>query len=114
MPSREIIYGGDDNRLEFTVTKEADGTALDLTNMDIVWGFGDDPTSTPILTKSTANTGEIDVVDAVGGRFDVILIPSDTDGLSGKLYYHEVELTDVNGKEFTVFGENVHVRPTMV
>lgn len=109
----DAIFAGDDTRLEFTVYKP-DGTAQDLTGMDIVWGLGDRPTSSPTLTKSTANTGEIDVVDAANGRFDVILVSSDTAGLAEKVYYHEVELTDANGNEFTVFEGNVRIRATMV
>lgn len=107
------IYAGDDARLEFTVTA-ADGSALDLTNMDIVWGLGDSPTAPTTITKASTNTGEIDVVDAANGRFDVILVPSDTADLGGASYYHEAELTDTNGEEFTVFDGSLYIKLTLV
>lgn len=107
------IFEGDDDNLEFTVTK-SDGSALDLTNMTVVWGLGDSPSGNPTLTKSTANTGEIDVVDAVNGRFDVLLVSSDTDGLGGASHYHEVEITDTNDDDFTVFEGRLYIKPTMV
>lgn len=107
------IFSGDDVRLEFTVTAD-DGTALDLTNMSIEWGLAKSPASSLILTKSSTTVGEIEVVDAVSGRFDVILVPADTVDLGSKSLYHEVELTDVGGSEFTVFNGRLYVRETLV
>lgn len=108
------IYAGDDEELEFTVYKE-DGSTQDLTGMTINWGLGGGPNTSAVLTKSTANTGEITIVGpAADGRFDVILVPTDTAELAGDIYYHEVELTDSNGKTFTVFDGHLRIKPAMI
>lgn len=106
------LYAGDDDRLEFTIT-QSDGSALDLTNMSIVWQLADRAAGPALITKDSANAGEIAVVDTVGGRFDVLLDPADTADLSGS-FYHEVELTDVDGNEFTVFDGRLFIKPTLV
>jgi hypothetical protein len=108
------IYTGDDERLEFTVYQSDGSTALDLAGMDIVWEFSKYVTQEALITKDSANSGEIDVVDAANGRFDVILNPTDTADLERRSYYHEVELTDGNGKQFTVFTGSIAVELTLV
>lgn len=110
----DSFFAGDDGEIEFTVYQADGSTELDLTDMTIEWALGTGTTDPALLTKSTANTGEITVVNATGGRFDVVLVPGDTDTLGGKAYYHEVELTDVNGKQFTVFSGYLAIEETLV
>lgn len=106
-------YSGDDDPLEFTIYQPDGETPLDLTNMGVTWALGDRVSGPTHVTKTTANTGEIAIVDAAGGRFDVLLDSADTADLSGS-YYHEVEVTDVDDNDFTVFADGIYIKATLV
>lgn len=110
----EEIFAGDDSTLEFTVYQSDETTPLDLTNVDIIWALSTHPSETALVTKDSTNTGEINIVNATEGRFDVLLVPSDTSGLDGREYYQEVELTDANDKQFTVFDGELKVKETLI
>jgi hypothetical protein len=106
------MYAGDDKRLEVTVLDE-DDVAVSLSGaLEIRWKLAKSPRSTIIASHSIAD-GNVSIIDAAAGRFNVLIDPADTESLSG-LYYHEAELTDSSGNVGTCMAGTVTIRPTLI
>lgn len=74
----------------------SDGTAKDISGMDISFALADYPGDTPIVTKTDADGGT-EITDGTGGTLQVTLDPSDTESLGspeGQDFHYEIELTD--------------------
>lgn len=110
--SRNIThYEGDSLTLEVT-TKMPDGSRVDLTNSDIQWVLAKSAADTPELSKDTASGG-IEVVDGPNGEFNVTVDAGDTEGLVGE-YYHEAEIRDSAGNEFTIFVGTILIEESAI
>jgi hypothetical protein len=106
------MYAGDDKRLEVTVLDE-DGVAVTLAGAQAIkWKLAKSPRSAVIASHSLVD-GNVSVIDAAAGRFNVLIDPADTESLSG-LYYHEAELTDSAGNVGTCMAGTVTIRPTLI
>ncbi|QSG06391.1 hypothetical protein [Halapricum desulfuricans] len=110
--SRNIThYAGDSLTLRVT-TKEEDGSRVDLTSTEIEWVLAESVSSTPDVVKGTS-TGGITITDAVNGEFEIDLVPADTEALVGS-YYHEAELRDAVGNEFTIFVGDITIKESAI
>jgi len=106
------IFAGDDDRLEITV-RTASGDPVSLTGVSLVWALARSSRKTPELIKRSADSG-IEVIDAEGGRCDVILDAADTADLGGLTYYHELQLEDADGKLTTTALGELTIRPAVI
>lgn len=96
----ETIYANNSHILEFTITDKDVNPAgpLNVTSINVRWALSrlnSDGTysKTPVITKSSLVSGEIEKVDPANGVVDVILTEDDTEKLSGK-YHQELEIVD--------------------
>lgn len=92
------LTAGDTVQINFTV-KDRNGDVKDITAISARWALADDRGGSKVLEKST--TDGIQVTDAANGELQIELLPSETDGFSGS-YYHELEITDSDGRVSTV------------
>ena len=92
------LFSGDTKYLHVDLT-DSNGEAVDLTGMAIKWGVKKNVRTATIFLKTTP-TG-IDIPDPLNGRFTVKIHPLDTATLSG-VFYHEAQITDVEGNVSTV------------
>lgn len=102
------IFESDDVGVQFTTTTTA-GAAYDLTNATINWNLSLRPGSTPLIEKSTSNSGQITVKSpATDGIFTVNLIGTDTNGMAGR-YYHEAQVIDSSGTARVVASGEAYI-----
>lgn len=104
MSSDFTMYAGDTKNIEITVTDESN-VAVNLTDAEIFWQMARVIGAVPSVLSKEIGAG-LTVVDAVTGRFDILLDPSDTEGLSG-VYHHEVRMIDGDGKVSTILQGTV-------
>jgi hypothetical protein len=90
-----LYFSGDALRLEITVQNgDAVGSpVLDLTPFtEITWALAKKQGAVPLVTKTlTGGPTQIDPIDLVNGRIDVLINNVDTAALKGTLY-HELQL----------------------
>lgn len=91
-----LYFSGDALRLQITVRNgDAVGSpVLDLTPFtEIIWALARKQGQPPLFTKAlTAGPTQIDPIDLVNGRIDVLIGNADTAALKG-VFYHELQLT---------------------
>lgn len=97
-----FMRSGDTKKIDFTVD-ELDGAGdvtgqVNLTGATIKWKAFD-TSGVEKISKDTASG--ISLIDAVGGKFEVLLDPGDTAALEGT-FLHEAEMTDASGNVSTV------------
>jgi hypothetical protein len=92
---------GDTKRLEVTVRDEA-GAIVNITSASIRWWMAKTVNATAFTLQKAVGSG-VTVVDAAAGRFDVLLVATDTRTLTPGAYYHECEVVDSGGQVSTVF-----------
>ncbi|WP_018933279.1 BppU family phage baseplate upper protein [Gracilibacillus lacisalsi] len=98
------LISGDSMKLTVTVT-ESDGSIVDLTNATAIkFGFSG------VLKE--LGTG-ITVIDAIGGVFEVELLPADTEATSGN-YPYECKLTDSTGRVSTVLNGLMIIKKSVI
>ena len=85
-------FAGDDTDI-FIRVLGYDGLPLDLTDCLLSWGLGDVNTSPALLTKTSADPAEIEILDTAGGEIAVHLDPPDTRYLAGH-FRHELKIRD--------------------
>lgn len=92
MPDDPIeIIGGDTVNIPYSITDE-DGTPVDITSATIVWTLAEfEAPETAVVTKSTANQGEI-IFRGNTGEFFVQLLPADTQSKHG-LFIYQITVT---------------------
>lgn len=94
-----IVYAGNAHEFQFVVTDQdtpgspvknitGQGARFALSKFKADGTYG----TTPVLTKDSANVGEITITDAVNGELSVFLDEGDTALLGGHDYYVELEL----------------------
>lgn len=89
------MFEGDTHTLEVTVRDEAGGV-VDITGVDILWWMAKSNKSVlpaDIYIEKEVGLG-ITIVNGPAGRFNVLILPVDTEGRGGKSYYHEAEIDD--------------------
>ncbi|MFP5223088.1 MAG: hypothetical protein ACLGSA_12430 [Acidobacteriota bacterium] len=96
--SNFTMTAGDAKEIEIPVVDET-GAVMDLTGATVRWGLFT-IAGANLLEKSTATSG-VSVDAPTTGEVVVTLNPLDTAGRSG-LFRHECEVTDTNGKPYTV------------
>ena len=94
------MKAGSTTLFRFTA-REDDGTIIPLTGVEIVWLLARSKDSTPLLEKNTLD-GEVVIVDAAAGRFNVELTREETAAFSGQ-YYHEAKIV-IWPKIWTVYS----------
>ncbi len=105
------FYAGNSRTLRFTVIdKDADPEAAkDLSGLVMKWALvrmaNGKYLKTPVLEKSSATAGHMDMSSAASGVVDVILSDADTDALLGDFWY-ELEAFDSgsNSSEVVAVG----------
>lgn len=100
-----LYFSGDALRLEITVRNgdAAGAPVLDLTPFtEITWALAKKQGQAPLFTKTlSGGPTQIDPVDLVNGRIDVLIQNNDTASLAGE-YYHELQLSP--GPNTPMFG----------
>src|SRR5262245_56542261 len=86
------MFAGDSKTLRVTVKDDA-GQPVDLANAEIRFEMARYAGSAPLVVKSLGDG--ITIIDQSAGRFDVALLPADTEELRG-CYYYEAELTNLD------------------
>jgi len=107
MSDLPVLNVGDADVLSFT-HEDSDGNAIDIANYTIKWALSKTPQDDAKLTKETGGSG-ISITDSSAGKYDVTIDNGDTTGFGGRVYYHEVELTDGNGDKTTGFSDWIKV-----
>jgi hypothetical protein len=100
------MYDGDTKVLVVTVTN--DGSPVDLTGATVRWIARG---KTMIEKSSQDNT--INISKPLDGEFMVVINPEDTMGYHGK-YYHEAEVTNINGDVSTVLTGYITVKQSYI
>jgi len=99
------IWAGDDKALVFKVRGVSD-----LISASAIWAVSLSPGSAKVIEKKSIIAGEI-TID--GTNVIVTLTPADTADLAPGGYYHELEITDGDGKISTVATGLMAVQPTL-
>ncbi|MFW6029665.1 MAG: hypothetical protein ACOCRO_05360 [Halanaerobiales bacterium] len=100
-----IMYRDSDQILEFEVID-----VESLNDAFIKWQMASSIDGTPILTKTSDDSSEIEID---GNIFKVIITPEDNKDLEIEDYYHEARITDGTGKTRPVANGRVSVRDTL-
>lgn len=96
------MFNGESKLIECTITEE--GSAADLSNSTIFWGFKD------VVKK----VGEgITLTDPTSGKFQIKLDPVDTENVTGT-YSHECLIKDTQGNESVVFQGIIKVKKRLL
>lgn len=95
------VYQGDTKQIIINATDD-DGNVLDLTGYTIVWVAYNLTTGELVITKSTANVGEIEVTTPSTGVIQINLESVDTEILPAKGYGHQCEVEDSFGRHATI------------
>jgi hypothetical protein len=105
------IYYGNTKVIDLTIT--ADGEAVDLTGMDLVFTAKVDHNS-PALIQVDTDDGGIVVTSAVDGEARLTLTPTETELLENKVYavVYDVKLVD-GANVYTVLTGRLMVNPVV-
>lgn len=101
------VYQGDDKTFRLAITDENDDV-IDLTSSSLVFTVTDWRGNFQ-FSKSSENSGEIDIIDAPGGIADIILLPADTSGLLTQKFIHYIKYTNPAGKIYTILQGQLDV-----
>lgn len=103
------FWSGDDFEIDMAVT-DAGGDPLDLTGSTVRWGLASayDPREV-LLTKSSANSGEIAITNMTGGLCKVLLTSVDTSAFGGEPYIQEAEVIEPSGNSVTIMTGSVFI-----
>ena len=115
VPERQIeMFRGDDHVVEFTV-KNAAGNPIDL-SLSAIWFSVKKNVNleTALVLKRNSlaggGDGEILVIDPDNGKFNVILVPTDTEDLDAEiLYQYDVQITYL-GKRLTIVKDRYYLK----
>lgn len=105
------LYQGDDKTLRFTVT-DKDGTPLVVTGALIEWGCSSSLKETPLLTKISTDSAQIEIDPQDNTAFFVYLDKSETIDLPAKVLFHHARITLSNKRE-TIEEGHLTVNPTV-
>ena len=96
------IYSGDSLNLQVTVTDSTTNLPKSLIGvLSARWWFGK-KAGQPATVQKSIGSG-VTIIDAINGRLDILINPSDTASLKGS-YVHELELVDASNRVQTVMA----------
>ena len=104
------MFAGDTVQVALTLT-DADGAALDLTSLTLLWGLGPLNAGPATLLKTSTLPTQIEITDAPGGLAILYLMPADTAALRGT-YRQELKAFDATGAVETLMTGQVAVSPS--
>lgn len=112
MASNDLEMPAGDTKIITVIVKDASGNLVDISNAGIKWQLAKHVGSTPLVMKSTGFG--ITVTDGPNGIFEILIRSNDTDTLGGKEYYHEAEITLVDGTVSTIISGDVIITKTLI
>ncbi len=107
------VFSGNDIVLKVSVTDEDnDGAALSLLGaQELIWSLAKKAGGTALITKALV-TG-VTITDAENGKVDVVINAADLEPLKGE-YYHEMRLTNSQGKKSTLMFGTVTIDENLI
>lgn len=107
------VYAGDYLEIEVPVLDPSGGT-ISPAGMTARYKVGKNSASTEALISKDSGGGI--VITTVDGTMflTITLDPADTASLPPRSYYHEVEVTDIGGRPFTVMIGHLEVVGTLI
>lgn len=110
------LFSGNDVLLHVTaVDADSNNAALDLSGVqDIIWALSKKVNGSAIITKSLVGTPSlVTVTDAANGKIDITLSSDELEPLKGP-YYHELRLTNADGKKVTLLFGAVTIQENLI
>jgi hypothetical protein len=104
------MFAGDTDGIVLTLTGD-DGEPYGLYGASAKWAMARSPKHTPVLEKD-----ELDgiTIDDEAGTITIPLLPEDTAELADGLYYHELELTELDETVKTIMYGQITLRASGV
>jgi len=97
------IFRINNRTLKCTAWDKKNDVAIDITNATIHFNVKKRDTDEEYLfTKSTAEITEIEITDAPAGKFNIYIVPTDTEDLEPGQYYFDVTLVTTGTKRYTL------------
>jgi hypothetical protein len=104
------LFRGNDRRIEVTILRKSTGLAYNLTNCTITMLIKkdiNDADADAIITKSTTDSDEGVILDAINGVVEFYLIPDDTDDAvdilqDNVVYPVDFEVETLAHKKYTI------------
>lgn len=110
------MFKGDNRTLEVTLSWP-NGDPVDLTDAEIRFTVKEKtslPQANASITKANQKAGgddsQIKVITPTGGRLDIYLVPSDTNGMNPGTYYWDIELILADGKTITAIRSRITLK----
>ena len=106
------VYWGNTEVVDLTIT--ADGVAVNLTGMSLVFTARDDYNGTVLIQRDTTDGGIV-ITGALTGKARLTLTPTDTEELDNRTYTVVYDVTLVDGTNvYTVLTGRLLVNPVVV
>lgn len=100
IPQDFELVSGNDKNLNFTLLDQ-DDAVVDITGATIAWSLSrSNKNKTPLV--DLLSPADITITNATGGKFQVKIKDTDTEGFKGGEYYHEARITSAAGLKTTV------------
>ena len=102
------IYRGDNKTWEITV-KDVSGEVVDITGAEIIMSVKKNVSDVSYLIQrknlaAGGDSGQIEIIDAENGVFNLHLVPENTNNLRPSKYTYDIQAT-ISGKVYTIlFG----------
>lgn len=110
------MFKGDNRTLEVTLAWP-NGDPVDLTDAEIRFTVKEKTSisqANASIKKANQKAGgdnsQIKVITPTGGRLDIYLVPSDTEGMHPGTYYWDIELTLADGKKVTAIRSRITLK----
>lgn len=101
-------------RCDSGVQDEDNGGVVSISGDELTWVLAPYEGANPLVTKTTGGGG-VTITDGANGKFEVELLPSDTDGevsTEAKDFFHQAQLQDAYDSE--IARGTVTIRPTSI
>lgn len=109
-----VLWAEDSIALDITVHQDDGVTPFNLHSTTANWAVSSIYDHSVALLRKTSETGGgIEITSETNGLLTIFLVPTDTDGLGGQLYYHELEIVDGAGASITVLTGTLTVNKTI-
>lgn len=106
------MFSGEHRVLEIAIV-DADGDAVDLTGATVEWRLARSARGTPVISKTTVDSGGVEITGAEAGLAEVTLVGADTEALEGD-YYHEARVVDSGDRPATVLYGTATIKPNLI
>lgn len=108
------VDAGRDYGLTVIITETDDETPLNLTDYDLAWAVSKAPGQIALISKTSADSAEIEITSAADGEATIYLVPGDTEDFGGLTCEHELVVTDASGAESTVLRGLVTITKSLI